>query len=112
MLISVIYVGVPLSFFLATEPYPSRPVSESLSISYPLLRPLMQWMMGSVSFPAVDLPGTPHFRLWGLTMGMTRDIIQFTQLDQLAFVALVNSPPTGFPIYFYNLYSYVSKKFT
>lgn len=42
--------------------------------------------MGSVTFQAIDLPTSPIFRLWGLTMTMTRDIIGFTQLDQLAFV--------------------------
>lgn len=56
-------------------------------------------MMGSVTFPAIDLPTSPEvktiFRLWGLTMGMTRDIIEFTQLDhnRLAFLQLTRSKP-------------------
>lgn len=51
--------------------------------------------MGTVSFPAIDLPTdtATQFRLWGLTMGMTRDLIEFTKLQQLLFVKLVNSKP-------------------
>lgn len=56
-------------------------------------------MMGSVTFPAIDLPTSPEvktlFRLWGLTLGMTREIIEFTQLDhnRLAFLQLAKSKP-------------------
>jgi hypothetical protein len=55
-------------------------------------------MMGSVTFPAIDLPTCPEiksiFRLWGLTMGMMRDIIEFTPNHQeLAFMKLTSSAP-------------------
>ncbi|KAG2211721.1 hypothetical protein INT47_008818 [Mucor saturninus] len=86
---------VPLSFFLATElSYPTQYITEPLMPirSYPLLRPWMNWVMGSVSFAAVDL--SPQFRLWGLTLLMTRDLVQFAGKEQdLAFVRLVNQPP-------------------
>ncbi|CAO3653173.1 unnamed protein product [Mucor hiemalis] len=94
---------VPLSFFLSTEPYPYRPITEQLNIvklnRSKWVSPLIRLMMGSVTFPAIDLPTSPEvktiFRLWGLTMGMTRDIIEFTQLDhnRLAFLQLTRSKP-------------------
>ncbi|KAL0078820.1 hypothetical protein F4703DRAFT_1210153 [Phycomyces blakesleeanus] len=51
------------------------------------LAPLARSMMGTVSFPAIDLPtqdqdsnnnndsSSHHFRLWGITLGMTRDLM-------------------------------------
>jgi hypothetical protein len=71
-----------------------------------LLRPLL----GGVSFPAIDLPIDKHsdmtispggdntpsyrrFRLWGLTLAMTRDLIQLTGQADLPFVALVAGTP-------------------
>ncbi|KAG2234420.1 hypothetical protein INT48_007168 [Thamnidium elegans] len=55
--------------------------------------PLIRFMMGSVTFAAIDLPTSTNFRLWGLTMGMTRDIVEFTGLDNLSFVKMVNDKP-------------------
>jgi hypothetical protein len=56
-------------------------------------------MMGTITLPAIDLPTSPgnktNFRLWGLTMGMTRDIIEFTDLNHnhLAFLELTRRKP-------------------
>ncbi|KAI8363924.1 hypothetical protein BD560DRAFT_177516 [Blakeslea trispora] len=50
-------------------------------------------MMGSVQFPAIDLPTQPQFRLWGLTLGMTSDLVQFTQKKRLEFVQLTRKEP-------------------
>jgi hypothetical protein len=63
------------------------------------LVPLMRLMIGSVTFPAIDLPISSDiktiFRLWGLTMGMTSDLIEFTGIpeNRLAFVQLTTTKP-------------------
>ena len=94
------YVGVPLDFFLSTEAYPFQPVTEQLTLvrqKNKWYTPLIHSMMGTITMPAIDLPtesSEAKFRLWGLTMGMTRDIIQFTKLKDLAFVKLTSKPPT------------------
>lgn len=85
-----------MSFFLATETsYPIQFITEPLmpiQPTYAFLRPWIHWMMGSVSFAALDL--SPQFRLWGLTLLMTRDLIQLTgSTKELAFVKLVNQAP-------------------
>ncbi|KAI8090535.1 NUDIX hydrolase domain-like protein [Thamnidium elegans] len=89
---------VPLSFFLSTHSYASyRPITEQLSLvrlnKNKWATPLIRFMMGSVTFAAIDLPTSTNFRLWGLTMGMTRDIVEFTGLDNLSFVKMVNDKP-------------------
>jgi hypothetical protein len=85
---------------LSTEPYPYRPITEQLNLSKsksPWLTPFIRLMMGSITFQAIDLPTSPEtktrFRLWGLTMGMTRDIIEFTKLNHLAFLKMTRSKP-------------------
>ncbi|KAI9273904.1 hypothetical protein EDC94DRAFT_510477, partial [Helicostylum pulchrum] len=101
-----IYLGVPLSFFLSSKDtlYASyRPITEQLSLvrlnKNKWVTSFIRLMMGSVTFAAIDLPTTretrTNFRLWGLTMGMTRDIIQFARLEEenLSFVKLVNARP-------------------
>lgn len=89
-----------MSFFLSRECYPYRPMTERLGLSKSnsrWLTPLIRFMMGTVTFQAIDLPTSPNtlFRLWGLTMGMTRDIIEFTNLDHkhLAFLKLTQNQP-------------------
>ncbi|GAA5798612.1 hypothetical protein HPULCUR_004017 [Helicostylum pulchrum] len=97
---------VPLSFFLSSKDtlYASyRPITEQLSLvrlnKNKWVTSFIRLMMGSVTFAAIDLPTTretrTNFRLWGLTMGMTRDIIQFARLEEenLSFVKLVNARP-------------------
>ncbi|KAI9483613.1 MAG: NUDIX hydrolase domain-like protein [Benjaminiella poitrasii] len=94
---------VPLSFFLSSQKYINRPIKEHLSIirlEHRWVSPLIRFMMGSVTFPAVDLPVTTTdkqaaslFRLWGLTMGMTSDLVKFTQFNDMAFVKLTKSLP-------------------
>ena len=40
-------------------------------------------MVGKVSFPAIDLPTEDESRrmqLWGLTLGMTRELIELTEI--------------------------------
>ncbi|KAG2224446.1 hypothetical protein INT45_010512, partial [Circinella minor] len=60
---------VPLQFFLSKTPYPDTPLRKS-------------FMIGNVSFPAIDLPTEDESRrmqLWGLTLGMTRELIELTE---------------------------------
>ncbi|KAI9265064.1 NUDIX hydrolase domain-like protein [Phascolomyces articulosus] len=59
---------VPLRFFLSPSPYPDSPLRKS-------------FMIGNVSFPAIELPTdneNHHLQLWGLTLGMTRELIELT----------------------------------
>ncbi|KAI9304143.1 hypothetical protein BJ944DRAFT_90764 [Cunninghamella echinulata] len=68
-------------------------------------RKLSQFLLGTISFPAIDLPLTTNgedniekdnrrFRLWGLTLGMTRDIIQLADQPNLPFISFVTSAPS------------------
>lgn len=97
-----IYIGVRLSFFLSAQIYPSKPIVEQLTIGHfknKWLSLLMRLMIGSVTFPTIDLPTSNDvktvFRLWGLTMGMTSDLVEFTNIpkNRLAFVQLTTAKP-------------------
>ncbi|KAI8876915.1 hypothetical protein K501DRAFT_288657 [Backusella circina FSU 941] len=89
---------IPLSFFLSNQVYPSRPVTEYLSV----IQIRAKWtgwftrlMLGSVTFPSVDLPchSETRFRLWGLTMRMTRDLVEFSRKENLGFIKLTEKSP-------------------
>ncbi|OBZ88024.1 Uncharacterized protein C14C4.10c [Choanephora cucurbitarum] len=88
---------VPLPFFLSENSYSCQLITEALPIvrkfNSKWLQKAIQVMTGSVQFPAVDLPTQQHFRLWGLTMGMTSDLVQFTQKKHLAFVQMTRKEP-------------------
>ncbi|KAI8145605.1 NUDIX hydrolase domain-like protein [Fennellomyces sp. T-0311] len=80
---------VPLRYFLSTEAYPDTPVRTSI-------------MLGSVAFPAIDLPTDEkhQMRLWGMTLGMTSELIEFTTRRhdgrpawQQQFVKMANQHP-------------------
>ncbi|KAF7727442.1 hypothetical protein EC973_007511 [Apophysomyces ossiformis] len=72
---------VPISFFLSpstVDQFMTQPLAATRSTRQKSLSP-MRHMFGSVTFPSVDLPSddpTRRFRLWGLTLGLTRDLIQ------------------------------------
>ncbi|KAI9020227.1 NUDIX hydrolase domain-like protein [Phycomyces nitens] len=105
---------VPLSFFLTNEPYNYDLVTQNLaprSMRKGTIAPFARLMMGTVSFPAIDLPtldnDSHNFRLWGITLGMTRDLmvcaegrpawhnhtsIQSTK-ETFPFVKFAKSPP-------------------
>ncbi|KAI8332231.1 hypothetical protein BC941DRAFT_436996 [Chlamydoabsidia padenii] len=93
---------IPLNFFLSPIPNNTHYAEESLTprIIHGWRRQLLQPLLGTVSFPAIDLPihstsqlPDRRFRLWGLTLAMTRDLIQLTGHDELPFLALVAATP-------------------
>lgn len=78
-----------------------------------IMAPITQYSLGTISFPAIDLPSeSGHMlRLWGLTLGMTRELIEMTapggddddsggrlawqrKTEQIPFVAMAKSLPT------------------
>ncbi|ORZ01523.1 NUDIX hydrolase domain-like protein [Syncephalastrum racemosum] len=112
---------VPLRFFLTPASQPGPWIREPLAgrrrhISSTLGRimaPITQYSLGTISFPAIDLPSeSGHMlRLWGLTLGMTRELIEMTapeeedddsggrpawqrKKEQIPFVTMANSLPT------------------
>ncbi|KAM3588792.1 nudix (nucleoside diphosphate linked moiety X)-type motif 8, variant 3 [Umbelopsis sp. WA50703] len=101
---------VPLKFFLSTEPYNFRPMKIKLMKKMPpylrSMAPVAQELFGDMEVPAIDLPDSdPAPRLWGLTLGMTSQLIDMTEESisgrphrsksqkQLTFVKLDKSPP-------------------
>jgi hypothetical protein len=77
--------GIPLQFFLSVEPYAYRPMKIKLMNKMPphlrSLAPVAQGFFGNMEVPAIDLPdGNPSSppRLWGLTLGMTSQLISLT----------------------------------
>ncbi|CAO3680406.1 unnamed protein product [Umbelopsis ramanniana] len=103
---------IPLQFFLSVEPYSYRPMKIKLMSKMPphlrSLAPVAQGLFGNMEVPAIDLPdGNPSSppRLWGLTLGMTSQLINMTvgsssgrpirsrNEKRLAFVDLESSPP-------------------
>ncbi|KAL7330333.1 hypothetical protein PS15p_205297 [Mucor circinelloides] len=92
---------VPLSFFTSSQPYANHAITEHLTlvrVKNRFVNRCIRFLMGSVTFPAIHLPTTPvnsqtTFKLWGLTLGMTNDIIEFTKKNHLAFLKLTNSKP-------------------
>lgn len=104
------YLGVPLKFFLSTEPYNFRPMKIKLMKKMPpylkAMAPVAQELFGNMEVPAIDLPDSnPPPRLWGLTLGMTSQLIDMTEESisgrphrsknekHLTFVKLDKSPP-------------------
>ncbi|GAN07348.1 NUDIX family hydrolase [Mucor ambiguus] len=93
---------VPLSFFTSNQPYANHAITEYLTlvqVKNRFVNRCIRFLMGSVTFPAVHLPTTAvnsrtTFKLWGLTLGMTSDIIEFTKKNHLAFLKLTKSKPT------------------
>lgn len=94
-------IGVPLSFFTSKQPYANHAITEHLTlvrVKNRFINKCIRFLMGSVTFPAVHLPTTAAnsqttFKLWGLTLGMTSDIIEFTKKNHLAFLKLTKSKP-------------------
>ncbi|KAI9309213.1 hypothetical protein BJ944DRAFT_227065 [Cunninghamella echinulata] len=99
---------VPLDFFLK-QINQDRLVKVIETLTPRMLfgwrRKLSQFLLGTISFPAIDLPLTTNgedniekdnrrFRLWGLTLGMTRDIIQLADQPNLPFISFVTSAPS------------------
>ncbi|KAL9537930.1 hypothetical protein MBANPS3_011334 [Mucor bainieri] len=92
---------VPLSFFTSKQPYVNHAITEHLTLvrsKNRFVNRCIRFLMGSVTFPAVLLPTTAAnahttFKLWGLTLGMTSDIIEFTKKNHLAFLKLTKSKP-------------------
>ncbi|CAO3590792.1 unnamed protein product [Absidia cylindrospora] len=108
---------VPLDFFLSSTSMINTAATgavESLTprVLFGWRRRLLQPLLGTITFPAIDLPvhditihdpddQQPHhhispprrFRLWGLTLGMTRDLIELAGQDDLPFLALVAGTP-------------------
>lgn len=107
------WLGVPFDFFLSSADYPDQRVKESLAPakrkSNGFAASLTRHMLGSISFPAIDLRSDDEsrpLRLWGLTLGMTCELIELTveqehhsegrpawQQTKLAFVKLARSAP-------------------
>lgn len=78
-------LGVPLQFFLSEEAYTHRPMKIKLMSKMPAhlrsLAPVAHGIFGDMEVPAIDLPdGNPASppRLWGLTLGMTSQLISMT----------------------------------
>lgn len=91
-------IGVPLSFFTSNQPYVNHSITEYLTLvqfKNRFFNRLIRFLMGSVTFPAIHLPTSTQttFKLWGLTLGMTNDIIEFTRKNNLAFLKLTKSKP-------------------
>lgn len=94
-------IGVPLAFFTSNQPYTNHAITEHLTlvrVKNRFVNRFIRFLMGSVTFPAVHLPTTTvnsqtTFKLWGLTLGMTSDIIEFTKKNHLAFLKLTKSKP-------------------
>lgn len=91
-------IGVPLSFFTSNQPYVNHSITEYLTLvqfKNRFFNRLVRFLMGSVTFPAIHLPTSTQttFKLWGLTLGMTNDIIEFTRKNNLAFLKLTKSKP-------------------
>ncbi|CAO3688851.1 unnamed protein product [Rhizopus microsporus] len=61
------------------------------------LKSLLNVMLGTISFTSIDLPPTTAsdnvFRLWGLTMGMTKDIIKLVDTKESFFYKLTTQSP-------------------
>jgi hypothetical protein len=59
-------------------------------------RALLGLILGTIAFPSVYLPSTDttaaRFRLWGLTMGMTKDLIKLNDTNHV-FVKLTETLP-------------------
>lgn len=80
---------VPLRFFLSSTPYPDQSMQESIAPTRRrdnrMIAPLARVMLGTVSFPAIDLPVDDpeehRMRLWGMTLGMTRELIELACVD-------------------------------
>ncbi|CAO3688855.1 unnamed protein product [Rhizopus microsporus] len=92
---------VPLSFFLSSQVLDYTPITEPLSIFRHMkrrwLKSLLNVMLGTISFTSIDLPPTTAsdnvFRLWGLTMGMTKDIIKLVDTKESFFYKLTTQSP-------------------
>ena len=77
------------------------PITEPLSIFRHMkrrwLKSLLNVMLGTISFTSIDLPPTTAsdnvFRLWGLTMGMTKDIIKLVDTKESFFYKLTTQSP-------------------
>ncbi|CAO3643720.1 unnamed protein product [Cunninghamella blakesleeana] len=123
---------VPLSFFLnPIHPNHSVQMMETLTprLTNGWRRKVAQILLGTITFPAIDLPLQPlphldnndgpkrRFRLWGLTLGMTRDILQLTNQPNLPFISLVTTSPSysrkdiGWSIQFVYSITYFWKKY-
>lgn len=102
------YLGIPLDFFLS--PITSEAaVVESLTprVFFGWRHTLLQHLLGTVTFPAIDLPvknettnditaaALPQrrFRLWGMTLAMTRDLVHLSDDGILPFSSLVATSP-------------------
>ncbi|KAI8070786.1 hypothetical protein BC940DRAFT_331615 [Gongronella butleri] len=61
-----------------------------------LRRRVHQMLLGTIALPAIDLPvSSPlRFRLWGLTLGMTKELIQMLNVPSLPLLQTINTPPT------------------
>lgn len=123
---------MPLSYFLSKEEYPSyQPITEALNMARyksKWLNKFARLMLGTVQFPAYYLPTnletrsvstneTLLFRLWGLTLGMTNDIIEMTHphisKDQLTFLKpsrakgyIYSRPDIGYLTYYIAILRY------
>ncbi|CEP19662.1 hypothetical protein [Parasitella parasitica] len=92
---------VPLTFFTSDQPYENHAITEYLTLvrfENRFLNQFARFLLGSVTFPAIHLPAASTtqttFKLWGLTLGMTNDIIEFTRKkNHLAFLKLTKSKP-------------------
>ncbi|KAI8343116.1 hypothetical protein BC941DRAFT_87379 [Chlamydoabsidia padenii] len=93
-------LGIPLDFFLSTTTNSASCVEEALTprVFFGWRHILLQYLLGKITFPSIDLPvaatSTPRrYRLWGMTLAMTRDLIQLTGVDDIPFLALVATLP-------------------
>jgi len=100
---------IPIQFLLSTEPYSYRPMKIKLMSKMPphlrSMAPVAHALFGNMEVPAIDLPdGNPDSppRLWGLTLGMTVQLIGMTadltsgrpnRPKKLALVELERSAP-------------------
>ncbi|KAI7865446.1 NUDIX hydrolase domain-like protein [Spinellus fusiger] len=104
---------VPLSFFLSATPSQYEFVAEKVAprvIGKKVKNPIAQSVLGNVTFPSIVLPSDTHFfRLWGITLRITQEVLDLTQpcpkgrpswrdihpsKEALPFMILCRTPPT------------------
>ncbi|KAI8643385.1 NUDIX hydrolase domain-like protein [Parasitella parasitica] len=91
---------VPLTFFTSDQPHENHAITEYLTLvrfKSRFMNRFIRFLLGSVTFPAIHLPAAAAtqttFKLWGLTLGMTSDIIEFAPKNHLALLKLARSKP-------------------
>ncbi|CAO3691735.1 unnamed protein product [Rhizopus stolonifer] len=79
---------VPLRLFLDKQPFTHQPITNPLSFTRHMktrwIKAMADFFLGTISFTSFDLPSETDprlFRLWGLTMRMTKDIIGLVNTD-------------------------------